>query len=1187
MCRKHDSGRSKSYVNTVPYVQSPSSDKHISYHSASPNSINDNIPDTSGLMGENNHIGSHIFINDLTPDNSGIVNSDNHTGSQNSVIDNIILNKSSLWNAKNQVDSPISDNDNIQNNLSIGNEDNHIDSCNSVNDNIPDNSGLVNGNNHIDVSNSVNDLSPDNSCMGNKENNSDSNNSVNEETLDKSSLGDRENHSDLPNPVNDNILNVLDKSSLDVTNVLLTNSINFEYSKKGIHVACINIQHLLPKRDEIRLHLGGNNSSDIFGLVETFLTAEVSESDISIPNFSIERRDRLHKKGGGIVIYLKENVPYKRRYDLETDGIESIWVEIKPDYVKPFLLNFVYRPPSSKAAWVHLFELQLDQIDSIGLETHILGDFNLDTFLDCNEWKFHSTQWSDLVSNHGLKQLIKSPTRITKTSSTLIDHIYTNRAELISEVLVPCYSISDHFPIAFTRSTQENVLKRGHHKVIRYRCFKNFDKMLFCHDLAASDLWVIDTISEPNQSLQTFYDILNAILNKHAPVKLKRVKHETKPPWITDEVLAAIKMRDYLHKNKRFDDYKKMRNTVSHMIKEKRRQYISDAIESNKSTTILWKQLKYLAGTEKGYLKSSPIPKSLMIGDTCLTDKPSIINELNRHFVNISNLVQKTAFVPDAFKGLKSMLNDKLKYATFDINYISAYSVSKFINDLNEHKSTGLDGIGPKLLRLCVDYISLPLAKIINTCIRSGIFPNSLKHAAVIPIYKGGDKNDPNNYRPISILPTISKIFERHISKQLHEYFGKFHIIHKTQSGFRHGHSCQTALTHLIDTWLHDVDSGKYVGTVFLDLRKAFDLVDHEILLHKLELYHFSPKTVKFFASYLSNRTQLIKDNNIQSHDLPIKTGVPQGSILGPLLFLLYINDITSVSNTGHTDMYADDTTLYESSLNLQLVEHNLQERLCSVENWCKVNNMALHPAKTKCMIIASKPKLKKAVPLNLSLNDIAIENVSTHTVLGVDVDNALTWKTHINKVRKRLNSKIALLQRISYALNHDMKIKFYNAYVQPVFDYCCSIWGSGSYAQRTMVKYQKRFARIILNIPSTLNNRQSIIDDMNWLSFPRRFEYYIAVMVHKSKSNSLPEYIFDLINFAANPTYNLRSITRHELQSVKMRTSYMTSSFKYQSRKIWNSIPITLRNITNHSAFKYHLKHYLQTHNNAMTSYM
>ena len=268
----------------------------------------------------------------------------------------------------------------------------------------------------------------------------------------------------------------------------------------------------------------------------------------------------------------------------------------------------------------------------------------------------------------------------------------------------------------------------------------------------------------------------------------------------------------------------------------------------------------------------------------------------------------------------------------------------------------------------------------------------------------------PNNYRPISILPTISKLFERYISNQLQEYFNKYDVIHSTQSGFRQNHSCYTALTRLIDSWLKDVDSGKYVGTVYLDLKKAFDLVDHKILLLKLKLYHFTEKSIKFFESYLSNRKQKIKYKNLHSESRNIQSGVRQGSILGPLLFLIYINDIAFLQNNNSTDLFADDTTLSESSSNIAEIQHNLQNRLNLIQKWCDINNMTIHPDKSKCMLIATKQKLKRGSTLLLNIGNTQIENVEAQKLLGIYIDNTLSWTHQISYIRKRVNSKIALL---------------------------------------------------------------------------------------------------------------------------------------------------------------------------------
>ena len=374
-------------------------------------------------------------------------------------------------------------------------------------------------------------------------------------------------------------------------------------------------------------------------------------------------------------------------------------------------------------------------------------------------------------------------------------------------------------------------------------------------------------------------------------------------------------------------------------------------MENRSDQKILWENLKTITYNDDPVQQ---IPSNLCINDTLVEGTESVINELNKHFANISDIIDDVNF-----KRLESHLNEKLSGKHFDIKFVSAFEVKQIIEKLDSQKSSGCDNIGANILKLCKDFISAPTSCILNNCISNGIFPADFKKANVTHIFKGGDKSDPNNYRPISILPTVSKIFERHVANQLKNFLEKTGVLYSHQSGFREKHSCQKALIHLINTWLRDIDKGNVIGSVFLDFRKAFDLVDHEILLHKLKMYHFSDNSCKLFGSYLKDRFQMVKHGTMVSGMKPVISGVPQGSILGPILFLLYVNDLP-LNLSSRLDMYADDATLHKSSSCIRQINTTLQNDLLEVQKWYVNNNMVLNPNKTTCMLIETKNRLRK-----------------------------------------------------------------------------------------------------------------------------------------------------------------------------------------------------------------------------------
>ena len=941
--------------------------------------------------------------------------------------------------------------------------------------------------------------------------------------------------------------------------------------KRGMHFTHLNINSVLPKIDELRLIASETNCA-VISISETKLDETVQDEEISVQGYNLIRKDRC-RNGGGVACYIRNDIHFNIREEL-TDEMESIFFDILLPKSKPILIGVIYRPPN-QLNFLNNFSHKLNSIFNIKIqEMYILGDINIDKKSPL------AKLYNEICCLHGLKQLITSPTRITNNTSTTLDHILTNSKEKVSDSGVIDVSLSDHQMIFFTRkSTKQKFYK---HKNINVRSMKKYSETELINLLKKIDFPNYNNFENINTAYSDFINKVEMAIDKIAPLKKICIKNKT-AEWVDIEILNGIKKRDKLFtkfkKSKSYDDhenYKKARNNLQKLIKNKKRNFIEHKLTENiGKPKELWKILRGIGAPSKNKSNSNIC---LEKDNNVSFDKQTNCETFKNYFGKLANELLNNLPAPTNKFGEENIdqyynhLN--IRENNFSFNNTTELIVLKLLKEIEPSKSAGVDNINGKFLKDGASILANPITKLFNLSIKLSEFPELCKIAKLKPLYKKGNKLKPENYRPISILPLVSKVFEKIIHNQTQLYLDDNNILYKFQSGFRKNYSTDNNLAYLNDKILNGFEKSLYTGMVLIDLQKAFDTIDHNIFLKKLKCLGFADPSIEWFKSYLECRYFRVNIDNVYSEKQILSCGVPQGSILGPLIFLIYINDMAQAVDCN-LYLFADDSCLVHTGDDIKEINENLNKNFNAICDWLVENKLSIHfgHEKTKSILFGSKRKLKNEDKLNIRRGDIEIKQYSKVTYLGCILDENMSGEHMATKVLQTINSRLRFLNRNKKVLNQALKRMLCNALIQPHFDYACQAWYPNlTKTLSTKIQCaQNKCVRFCLNLNSHTHLDKKHFEEINWLPVPERTNQRVCASVYKYFNKLAPSYMSDIF-IPQKTSINTRN-SMYRLKTQIKKSKMGQKSLSFLGPKLWNILPDEIKSSKNTNSFKHEMK--------------
>lgn len=886
---------------------------------------------------------------------------------------------------------------------------------------------------------------------------------------------------------------------------------------------------------------------------ETHLTDVIEDCEINIANYTCVRCDSSSRHTGGVAVYVRRSIQFSV-YHCEVFNNNNTWflaIKTTSNFKKGIYAVLYHSPSTSDLEFLDYLDNIFENILNENDLNLITGDFNIN-MLNNNT---NAKRLKSIINLSGMKQLIKEPTRITPNSSTLIDLAITNIFNLnvkVSSLL----QISDHCTVTINFKTKPKPSKELVQKsFIKYNktAFQcELNQKLNVHNINQSD-FLVDLIKTSIETMRVNKTVKINYDNQwytSALSDLQKEQYQAYKQFISSK--SVLDWAIYISK----------RNEYNSEITKTKNNFIQSELNKHlKNSKQLWKTLKSL-------IKNPSKSKAEFITFTNekFCDSTIIAEKFNNYFVSSIEAINSSIKLPPNHSGV--LINQVESIFKFEkINLLTLISTIK-----NMNQTTDPDNIQTNMLLDAMEVLGESFVSLINCSFETGIFPHNWKTTTVVPVPKIPGSRRCEDHRPINMLPNHEKALESIVKNQLKTYTNSNNIISEKQSGFRSQHSCETTLNLVLVEWKKSLEECQYIVATFLDFQRAFETIDRSRLLLKLGKYGIQGTELNWFKTYLTDRYQITTYDKSNSTAIENNLGVPQGSILGPDLFNLYINDLPDVITSSSIAIFADDTLIWSVNKDLATAINNLNADLEEVSMWLKSNKMMLNINKTKAMIITKKNK--NVFHPDVTIDGNSIEIVDSFKYLGFIIDHNLNWKENTEFVVKKVTKKINFLNRIKRKLPFNLRVSLYHSIIAPHFEYCSSVLFLINISDmKVLQRLQNRAMRVILNCDK-YTRINDMLQTLQWHSVKQRIHFNTLLFIFKLKFNMLPQYLVRNLHLVGSlHRFNTRSSKNYSLS--KMTKCNTQNSLFYKGIKLYNEMNDDIKNETNIYRFKSKLSDY------------